>query len=594
MKTISISPPLKPIKATVTIPGSKSFTNRALILSALSKDTVVIKNPLFSDDTVALLSCLEKLGVKIKQEKGQITVIGNVFENKQKEVILDADLSGTTMRFLLAVCCIIPGIKTITGKQRLIERPIKDLADALKDLDAKINFEKNQGFPPIKITSSKLTKNFVTISGKTSSQFVSALLMIAPIIGLTIKIDGELISKPYVAMTIQTLEQFGVDVENKNFQEFIIKRQPISAKEFIVEGDFSSGAYFAAIAAITKSEITLKNLREDSLQADKEFLSILEQMRSKIIFKKNEVTVIGNGVKPIIVNMQNCPDQIQTLAVMAAFTSGTTTITGASSLKVKETDRLQALHNELLKMNIENTITADSITIVGGNPKPATIDTYNDHRMAMSFSVAATKLPGIIINNPDVVNKTFPDFFKQLAKIGVKVEIKNKDASKIVLIGFMGAGKTSIAPLLAKRLRTNVLEMDEKVIKLSKQKSIKDIFEKYGEKKFRELEAKAAKKIVTQNPVVISAGGGVVENMETMKHLTKNACVVFLETSFGTISNRLVNTQDRPLWKNKEKTKKLFEKRQSLYKQYADVLIQTDGKSLGQITSEIEEKVKYL
>ncbi len=594
MKTAHIAPLLKPVKATVTIPGSKSFTNRALILSALSTNTVVIKNPLFSDDTAALISCLEKLGVKIKKEKNQITVMGNVFANKQKEIILDANLSGTTMRFLLAVCCIIPGIKILTGKQRLLERPIKDLTDALKNLGAEISFEKNQGFPPVKIISSKLTKNEVTISGKTSSQFVSALLMIAPIIGLTIKIDRDLISQPYVAMTIQTLEKFGIKVENKNFHEFIIKKQQIAAQEFAIEGDFSSGAYFAAIATLTKSEITLKNLQENSLQADKEFLSILEQMGSKIIFKKNEVTIIGNGVKPLLVNMQHCPDQIQTVAVLAAFAHGTTTITGGSSLKVKETDRLQAIHNELLKMNIENSITADSITIHGGNIKPATIDTYNDHRMAMAFSVAATKLAGIVINNPDVVSKTFPDFLKKLAKIGANVEITNKDASKIVLIGFMGAGKTSIAPLLAKRLKINVFEMDEKVIQLSKQKSIKDIFQKHGEKRFRELEAEAAKKILNKNSIIISAGGGVVENRETMKHLTRKAYVVFLETSFETISNRLVNTQDRPLWKDKEKTKQLFKKRQSLYKQFADVSVQTDGKSLGQITSEIEEKVKYL
>lgn len=595
MKTARISPLITPITATVNAPGSKSYTNRALLLSVFTKDSVKIEQTLLSDDTNALIQCLQILGAKIKKEKNTLIVSGNIFTDKTKEVILDADLSGTTMRFLLALCCIVPGIKILTGKPGLTARPIKDLVDALRSLGAHIEYLEKPGFPPIKITSSTLKNNDVVISGKISSQFVSALLMISPLIGdITIHIEGNLISKSYVAMTIDAMNKFGASVENKDFSTFVITKQTYRAKEFIVEGDYSSAAYFGAIAALTKSTITIKNLNPDSSQGDKEFFEILQKMGNTISFGKNFVTVIGKRVEAMTVDMQNCPDQIQTLAVLASFAKGTTVITGARSLHMKETNRLQALQNELIKMGITCNISHDSITILGGTPRASIIDTYNDHRMAMAFAVAACKLPGIKIKDPYVVTKTFPLFFETLKKIGIKVTMQEKDKSKIVLIGFMGAGKTSIAPLLAKRLRTNVLEMDTYVIRDSGENSIKNIFKKLGEKKFRELEAITAKKMINKKSVVISAGGGVIESGETMEHLSKNAIIVFLETSFETILNRLVDTKDRPLWEDKEKTQKLFENRQPIYKQHADIIVQTDGKSLGQITNELQEALQYI
>jgi len=579
----------------ISVPGSKSYTNRALLVSSLVKGRVVINNPLMSGDTKAFISCLQALGISIIKEKNNLVVKGDITKIKTKKYTLNTRLSGTTMRFLLALCCIIPGTKIITGEESLCKRPIKDLVDALRQLRAKITYLQKEGYPPVSITSSKLSGKDVRIAGSVSSQFLSALLMILPIVGdITISLTDTLISKPYIDMTLGMLKKFGVTIEHKNYSQFFVKKQSFVAKEFLVEGDYSSASYFGAIAALTMSDITIENVQKDSLQADKTFFIILETMGNKITYGKNFVRVEGTGVKPLTVDMESCPDQIQTVAVLAAFAHGKTIITGTQSLAVKETNRSFALKEELAKMGIKVEITKNTIVIFGGKPKPATIETYNDHRMAMSFAVAGSALSHMKIKDPDVVDKTFPQFWKILQSLGMQMTITQKSTEKIVLIGFMGAGKTTLAPLLAKRLKKNVVEMDTKVVEISKQKSIKNIFEKYGEKKFREFERQTAQKLGSKKPVVISAGGGVVENEETMGYLSHNATIIFLQTQFETILNRLVNIKDRPMWRDKEKTKQLFINRQALYERYADIIVTTDGKSLGQITNELEVALRYL
>lgn len=431
MKKIKIEPTKKPFNASVEIPGSKSYTNRALIMAALTEGSVKILNPLFSDDTAALINCLKELGIEIKTKKNSIKVIGNISDIKDKEYQLNAKLSGTTIRFLSALCCIIPGIKILKGKESLNKRPIGELIGALKDLGAKIEYLEKSGFPPIKITSSKLENSKTIMHGDISSQFFSAILMIGPFIDdLEINVMGNQISKPYIDMTIESMKKFGVNVINDNYKLYKVPAgQKYEIKEYPVEGDFSSAGYFFAIAALTKSKLTLKNLNPKSKQGDKEFLEILEKMGNeakplscgnKLSYGNNEITIEGNGVRPIEVNMENCPDQVQTLAVLAAFAKGKTVITSIRSLRVKETERVLALQNELLKMGIKTESSHDSLTIYGGAPKSAEIDTYNDHRMAMAFAVAGTALDGMTINNPDVVTKTFPDFWKKLNEIGVK------------------------------------------------------------------------------------------------------------------------------------------------------------------------------
>ena len=424
MKQLEIIP-TKNISGTVEIPGSKSYTNRALVIASMIKGSVVIKNPLESDDTRAMINCLKELGIRVEERVGEINVVGDISEIEEKEYKLDAGLSGTTIRFMLALSCIIPGKKIINGEESLNKRPIGELAGALKDLGAEIEYLGKRGYPPLVVSSSKLKNNRTRLHGDISSQFFSALLMISPDMmgGLEISVMGSQISKPYIDMTLDLMSYFGVKVVNKNYKKYLVKSGQIYTKRnYIVEGDYSSAGYFLAIAALTKSELILKNLNSDSKQADKNFLKILEKFGSEICFEGENLVIKGNGVKALDVDMEDCPDQIQTMAVLLAFAAGKSTISGVRSLRIKETERVLALQNELSKMGIRTESTIDTLTIYGGSPKPAEINTYNDHRMAMSFAVAGIVLPGIIINNPEVVTKTFPEFWKKINGIGVQTK----------------------------------------------------------------------------------------------------------------------------------------------------------------------------
>lgn len=420
MQTIKIVPLQKPVKSEISIPGSKSYTNRALLLAAITKKSVKILNPLISDDTKAMLECLKVIGVKIKVNDNSIEVINSIRTNANSSYNLDVNESGTTMRFILAISTLIPGVKTLYGKKGLNKRPIEDLAEGLKKLGAKIEYLDKKGYPPVRISSATLHPGTFRISGSISSQYISALLMIAPLIGgkITIEVFGNQISKPYIDMTIDIMRQFKVIVSNEKYKKYTIPaNQKYDISKFNIEGDVSSASYFFAIAALTKSILTVKNINPHSVQADMEFIKILEKMGNEITYGKNQITIHGKGIEPVSVNMQDCPDQIQTLAVLAAFANGKTKISGTGSLRLKETDRIAALKNELKKMGITVSSTQNTLIVHGGHPKPARIDTYGDHRMAMSFAVASCKIPDMEIKNPEVTSKTYPQFWEDLKKI---------------------------------------------------------------------------------------------------------------------------------------------------------------------------------
>lgn len=419
MKIFEIHPLQKSIQAELTIPGSKSYTNRSLLLAAISLKKVKIINPLISDDTKAMIHCLKKLGIKIAVKKNTIEVLNNINSVKNQFYNLDANESGTAIRFLLALSTVIPGVKKLGGKPGLNKRPIEDLVEGLRQLGANIKYLKRHGYPPIQISSSKLNPGTIKLKGTISSQFISALLMIAPLVDeVIIVVNGDQISKPYIDMTVDIMKKFGVSVLNKNYKRYqILAGRHYGVSEYTVEGDYSSAAYFFSIAALTKLTLTIKNLNPNSVQADMKFLEILEDMGNKIIPEKNQITIIGKGIKPVNVDMADCPDQIQTLAILTAFANGISKISGISTLRIKETDRIFAIRAELKKMGIKTSAAKNVLTISGGNPKPARIETYEDHRMAMSFAIAGTKLSGMKIVNPDVVNKTFPNFWRELAKI---------------------------------------------------------------------------------------------------------------------------------------------------------------------------------
>lgn len=392
--------PLKtPICAKIRVPGSKSYTNRALIMAALTKGSVCLKNPLFSEDTEAMIGCLRELGLRI-ETNDQIVVHDDVGVVKEGRYELFARDSGTTARFMLPLLCALPGVKVLQGNRRLNERPIHDLVQALRSLGAEIAYLGKEGELPVRVTSGFLRGGQVDLKGDLSSQFCSALLLVAPKLteGLRIHLQGPLVSKPYIEMTAAFMREAGVEVRG----EYCVRpHQRYRKKQYEIEGDFSSAGYFFAIAKLTNSTIVVENLNPHSLQADRKLLEILARM--------------GDGIE---VNMEDCPDQVMTVAVLAAFARGVTRISGVRSLRVKETERVVALKNELGKMGVRTEDTHDTLTIYGGEPRAAEIETYGDHRMAMAFAVAGMRLPGMVIRNPEVVKKTFPEFWDVLRSLG--------------------------------------------------------------------------------------------------------------------------------------------------------------------------------
>ncbi|MDO8552335.1 MAG: 3-phosphoshikimate 1-carboxyvinyltransferase [bacterium] len=608
MKTVRITPFNKPVTATIAIPGSKSYTNRALLLAALTKGTVTINNPLVSDDTHAMIACLRELGIHfafkddmlapedIARQPGSLIVTSDISAIREGEYHLNANLSGTAIRFVLALSAIVPGIKIIRGRGRLNERPIAHLVESLEQLGARIEYVDKHGYPPVKVLSSHLESGVVKIKGTVSSQFLSAILMIAPLIGeLRIDIVGNQISKPYIDMTIDAMRSFGVSVENDGYKHYFVPAgQAYRATEHTVEGDFSSAAYFFAIAALTRSTLTLTNLNPKTYQADIRFLKILEDMGNEVTYGEHSITITGKGVKAVSVDMQDCPDQAQTLSVLAAFADGTTTIRGVQSLRVKETERVAAIETELKKMGIRAESTQDTLTVYGGKPKPARIDTYGDHRMAMAFAVAAAKLPGMEIVDPDVVTKTFPRFWKSLALAGAPFSISYEHPN-IILIGMRGGGKTTVGRLLAQKLNKELIDIDD-LIEEREGMKIAETVQKRGWEYFRDRESEIVSEVGKQKDTIISTGGGVIERPENVAVLKENGILIFLNAPADILAERIEHDPGRPALTNAASTREEIEtvlaERKKLYEAAADEIVMDTNLTLEQKTEEVLERLE--
>ena len=594
--TYTLTPLSHPTTTTIAIPGSKSYTNRALLLAAMTPGATTIKMPLISDDTEAMIDCLQTLGLIITRTNNSLKVSGDSSKILNREYTLNAQLSGTTIRFLLALCCVIPGTKIVTGEHGLLLRPIGDLVEALRAAGADITYLDKEGFPPLRVSSSQLTSEDIHVNGAVSSQYVSALLMIAPLTQCrTVIVDGELISKPYVAMTLDTMRQFGVEVVSDNDATYCVPaNQNYRATTYQVEGDISSASYFAAIAALTGSTVTLSNINPQSAQADMAFIHMLETMGCTLTYGKNSITVTGSGraLQPANINMETCPDQAMTMAVLLAFTHGTSTISGIRSLRVKETERVVALEQELAKMGITTSSTNDVLTIHGGNPQPATIDTYGDHRMAMAFAVAASKLHGMRINNPEVVSKTFPTFWEKLQEMEVGVQPSHPN---IALIGMRGSGKTTAAKILGQKLGRPVIEIDEIIAKRIGM-SIPKLVTKEGWEAFRDQEAAVTAEAAGSNDTVISTGGGVVLRPANIAALKRSSIVICLQASTDTLEQRIGSGTNRPALTQQQnlaaELKQVASERQKLYESAADYMIETNDKSPETVAQEIINFIK--
>ena len=583
-----MTPIRRPVVAAVTVPGSKSYTNRALLIAAMTPGVVRINGPLESDDTRAMLHALGKLGIETCESEGSFVVRGDIRDITDGDYDLDVDLSGLSLRFLLALSCVSPGVQTLFGKPGLNKRPVGELVEALRALGADIEYLEKPGFPPVRVRSRSLGSGEVSVPGGISSQYFSALLMIAPRVSgdVCVKVSGKQISRPYVDMTIGIMREFGVEVENKNFQSYIVTGpQQYLATTYAVEGDYSSAAYFFATAALTYSTITVRNLNPRSAQADRRLLELLEVMGSEITTSETSVTVTGNGVKSGSFDMSDCPDQAMTMAVLAAFGQGETVITGVQSLRIKETERVEAVEKELAKMGIRTKSTPDTLTVMGGRPTPAVIDTYGDHRIAMAFAVAGMRIPGIVINNPEVASKTFPEFWDRL---------KDLDASNIVLIGMRGTGKSTIGRLLAKRLGKAIIDMDSNIV-AKVGMSISELVAKRGWEYFRDEESEVAKLVGASRNSVIAAGGGAVLRPQNAAALGTRGVFVLLTAPISVLAERIQGDTDRsPLSKQvsvQAELSELWGQRKELYESIADRVVQTQNRTPEEVVTEICARV---
>lgn len=422
--------PIRRIAGEVTLPGSKSLSNRTLLLAALAQGYTRVENLLDSDDVTVMMDALRQLGVPVtgKPGGGAVLVQGRggplgepgLAGQENKELDLFLGNAGTAMRPLTAVLTLGRGIFTLRGVPRMHERPIGDLVNALAGLGAEIACLETDGYPPLRITARGLAGGETSVSGVTSSQFLTALLLAAPYArdAVTVRITDHLVSVPYVEMTIALMKRFGVRVEREGWSRFHVPAGQVyrSPGRALVEGDASSASYFLAGAAVTGGTMRVNGCGADSLQGDARFAHVLEKMGATVRMEPAAIEVSGGqALRGIEVDLSDMPDAAMTLAVTALFAEGSTTLRGIANWRVKETDRMAAVSTELEKLGARTEVGEDYLVV---HPPPeikeASIKTYDDHRMAMAFSLAACGKAAVTIEHPECVAKTFPEYFSVL------------------------------------------------------------------------------------------------------------------------------------------------------------------------------------
>jgi len=415
--------PLQSIDGEITLPGSKSLSNRILLLAAVASGTTRITNLLDSDDVRHMLNALKALGVnyELSEDRTVCSITGKagplVTGAGNAAVELFLGNAGTAMRPLCAMLCTGTGEFRLTGEPRMYERPIGDLVDSLRGCGATIDYLGTPDYPPLSIRANGLRGGKVSIKGNISSQFLTAMLMAAPFCDgdLEIVVDGDLVSKPYILITLDVMAKFGVEVVNDNYQRFVVRagQHYRSPGEIMVEGDASSASYFLAAAAIAGGTVRVNGSGSSSVQGDVRFADTLEQMGAIVRWGETWVEVSRGSLRGIDVDLNHIPDAAMTIATTALFAEGPTTIRNIYNWRVKETDRLTAMATELRKVGAIVEEGEDYIAITPPAViQPAAIDTYDDHRMAMCFSLAAFGDSPITINDPGCTSKTFPTYFE--------------------------------------------------------------------------------------------------------------------------------------------------------------------------------------
>ena len=423
--------PIQRFAGTVRLPGSKSISNRVLLLAALAQGDTLVRELLDSDDTGHMLTALATLGVSCTRVQGadyRVRGVGGAFPVKSADLFLGN--AGTAVRPLTAVLAFCGGHYRVAGVPRMHERPIRDLVDALRGLGASIAYQDKEGFPPLEIGPAPLPGQVTaSVRGDKSSQYVTALLMALPLAGGgTLAIDGELVSKPYVEMTLALMARFGVPATRSEWSRFTAPAGPYRTPgEIYVEGDASSASYFLAAGAISGvrdgGAVRVEGVGRRSLQGDVRFIEVLERMGARVRFGDNWIEAgapAGTGLKAFDADLNHIPDAAMTAAMLALFADGPSTLRNIGNWRIKETDRLAAMATELRKLGAEVEEGADHLRVTPPRAfRPATIDTYDDHRMAMCFSLAALGGVPVRINDPDCARKTFPDYFREFLRLAV-------------------------------------------------------------------------------------------------------------------------------------------------------------------------------
>ena len=462
-------PPLTGAHGTVHLPGSKSISNRVLLLAALSRGKTVVHDLLASDDTAVMLAALKQMGCSVEQA-GQTAVIGGLggkLLNRQGKLFMGN--AGTAMRPLTAALALLGGDYELSGVPRMHERPIGDLVDALRQLGCSIDYLGKDGFPPLHLKPGKLALNKpIAVRGDVSSQFLTALLMALPLVAeqdIRLEVTGELISKPYIEITLNSLARFGIRVRREGWQSFTIPAgsRYQSPGEIHVEGDASSASYFVALGAIATGaghSIDIRGIGSASIQGDIRFVEAAQLMGAKVESSPNSLKVSRGTwpLKAIDLDCNHIPDAAMTLAVMALYADGTTTLRNIASWRVKETDRIAAMSCELRKLGALVEEGADFIRVTPPVQwRSAAIHTYDDHRVAMCFSLAAFNPAGLPVRilDPKCVAKTFPDYFEALFAL---TQARTADIPVICIDGPTASGKGTLASLTAQRLGYHYLD----------------------------------------------------------------------------------------------------------------------------------------
>jgi 3-phosphoshikimate 1-carboxyvinyltransferase len=423
METIEIPTVDTPLRASIRPPGSKSITNRALVCAALAEGASTLTGALASDDTLAMLDCLARLGIEVGQEdegrKLRVTGQGGRIPATQAELLVGN--SGTTIRFVAAMVALGEGTYRLDGVPRMRERPIGDLVAALNSLGSDVRCDLTDGFPPLTVHARRLSGGRAIVAGNASSQFLSGLLMSVPCATgpVDLRVEGTLVSQPYVQMTLAVQKAFGISVDASNdLRQFRTSGgATYQARTYDIEPDASAASYFWAAAAIAGGEVTVEGLKSSSLQGDVRFVRVLERMGCHVTETSAGTTVVGDRLRGVDVDMNDISDTVQTLAAVALFAEGPTTVRGVAHNRLKETDRISALATELRRLGAAVEEYADGLRI---EPRPlhaARLATYDDHRMAMSLALVGLRVPGVTIENPACTAKTYPGYFADLRKV---------------------------------------------------------------------------------------------------------------------------------------------------------------------------------